>query len=771
MKLLYVLKKLLCVSLIFSSINSLTTQASGTADIIIFSYDRPMQLYAFLESLESHVSGIDQIFVITRTSTHEYAHAYAVVNQKFPQAQFMYQCAPYSDLKELTCTCISQSKTNYVLFGVDDIIVKDTIDLSQCAQALETHNAHGFFFRLGKNLDYCYPIACWQPLPPFQSVEADILRWHFNQGIYDWNYPNNLDFTLYRASDINALIKGMDYSTPNSLESAFMMHAHSSDKGLCYTESKIVNFPLNIVQNELPNAHSNSYSTQRLLELFNQGLKINIKAIEKFSNKSAHAGDASCITFIPRDITTEKPIVIVTPSYNNKDWWQWNLESLLNQNYNNYRIIITDDCSPDGTGKLIENYINTHKLHHKVTLIQNKERKGALYNLYTMIHSTVNESIIAVVDGDDALPDKDVLNRLNQIYSNAEIWLTYGQFIEHPTGIRGWCTPIPSDTIQSNSFREFPHLPSHMRTFKSWLFKKIKLEDLLDSNGMFYSMTCDYATMLPMIEMAGERHVCIQDIMYVYNNANSISDHRTSRQLQAHIAQVIRNKKRYTRLENAEEDFCNNCSTAKSDLIIFFEDNRIDLLDQTLSSIYRNIIEGLGQVFILSCDTLPMGHLDLLKTKYSDAIFLNVAHDRSNFRELLSGIYHFLSTNNYIIFAKNDAKIIAPISLSECVKCLEEYHAYAFLLHLSKDNLIMNSNHLNFLDLKKDLCAWNFALANGTWSCANNINMTLYRKTEKISQLFNYWLYSSADFVGTWANEGDLQKIGLCFKSPKICKM
>ena len=51
------------------------------------------------------------------------------------------------------------------------------------------------------------------------------------------------------------------------------------------------------------------------------------------------------ITFIPRTLLEEKLIVIVTPSYNNRDWWEWNLKSLIMQDYHNYYIIITDDCS------------------------------------------------------------------------------------------------------------------------------------------------------------------------------------------------------------------------------------------------------------------------------------------------------------------------------------------------------------------------------------------------------------------------------------------
>ena len=53
----------------------------------------------------------------------------------------------------------------------------------------------------------------------------------------------------------------------------------------------------------------------------------------------------------------EKKIVILIPSYNNSRWYKENLDSIINQNYSNYRIVYVDDCSPDNTGQLVETYI------------------------------------------------------------------------------------------------------------------------------------------------------------------------------------------------------------------------------------------------------------------------------------------------------------------------------------------------------------------------------------------------------------------------------
>ena len=44
---------------------------------------------------------------------------------------------------------------------------------------------------------------------------------------------------------------------------------------------------------------------------------------------------------------SDKKFVIVIPSYKNEKWCIKNIESTIYQSYDNYRVIFTDDCSPD----------------------------------------------------------------------------------------------------------------------------------------------------------------------------------------------------------------------------------------------------------------------------------------------------------------------------------------------------------------------------------------------------------------------------------------
>lgn len=261
------------------------------------------------------------------------------------------------------------------------------------------------------------------------------------------------------------------------------------------------------------------------------------------------------LSFIRAEENIERPIVIVIPSYNNRGWYERNLNSVFSQEYNNYRVIYIDDYSSDGMGECIEQYIERNHLQDKITFIRNTQRRGALENLYNAIHSCDDYEVVVTLDGDDWLPDPHVLSYLNSIYASGNVWLTYGQFVEYPQNVVGWCSAHSQETVSLNKFRDHGSNASHLRTFYAVLFKNILKEDLM-YEGKFYSMTWDQAIMYPMLEMAGERHRFVNRVMLVYNTANILNDHKVNEALQRYLATVIRKNPKYKRLKSLEKRGC-----------------------------------------------------------------------------------------------------------------------------------------------------------------------------------------------------------------------
>lgn len=263
------------------------------ADFVVFSYDRPLQLFALLESAHLYIDGLGQTTVIYRVSNDAFEKAYQEVARSFGDVIFLKQGAqPVQDFKPLTLHAVFDAPNDYILFAVDDDIIKDFIDIAQDIARLEHYGAYAVFYKLGLNLSYCYPAAHAQRVPVHERLEADLYAWRFCDGEYDWHYPHTVDMTLYRKKGIEHDLRNMSYHSPSTFEGQWDLRSHAASimnkKSLFFELSKMVNVPINRVQNEAPNGNMNLLSPQELLDLFNQGLKMDIVPFFRIMNNGAH---------------------------------------------------------------------------------------------------------------------------------------------------------------------------------------------------------------------------------------------------------------------------------------------------------------------------------------------------------------------------------------------------------------------------------------------------------------------------------------------------
>ena len=244
----------------------------------------------------------------------------------------------------------------------------------------------------------------------------------------------------------------------------------------------------------------------------------------------------------------EKGITIIIPSYNNASWYQYNLESVLQQEYENYRAIYLDDASEDNTGALVKEYLAKNDSAHRVQFIQNKQRSGALANIYAAVWMCAPSEIIITLDGDDWLAHDCVLKKINEVYSNSDVWMTYGQYISYPDDGGYGAQALPQWVIENASYRSYDWVTTHLRTFYAGLFQNIKKEDLLYEDK-FFSVAWDLGFMFPLLEMSAAHCRYIPEVLYVYNTANPLNDNKHHKELQLMLEKFIRKKQKYSPVE------------------------------------------------------------------------------------------------------------------------------------------------------------------------------------------------------------------------------
>ena len=156
------------------------------------------------------------------------------------------------------------------------------------------------------------------------------------------------------------------------------------------------------------------------------------------------------------------------------------------------------------------------------------------------------------VDGDDLLAHTLVLKKLNRVYADPKIWMTYGNYLDYPTYKQKpqLCQKFPKAVLRNQRFRQYKWITSHLHTFYAGLFKKISPHHLT-KDGEFLPVAGDVAIILPMLEMAAGHFQFIEDVLYLYNRTNPLSDHLSQRLvLQNSLDRYVRSLPSYQPLEH-----------------------------------------------------------------------------------------------------------------------------------------------------------------------------------------------------------------------------
>ncbi len=94
---------------------------------------------------------------------------------------------------------------------------------------------------------------------------------------------------------------------------------------------------------------------------------------------------------------SNKVVSIITPTYNSAKFIADTIESVVNQTYQNWELIIIDDASTDATLNIVKKYLQTQP---NIKLLKNETNQGAASTRNRGIESAQGE-YIAFLDGDD----------------------------------------------------------------------------------------------------------------------------------------------------------------------------------------------------------------------------------------------------------------------------------------------------------------------------------------------------------------------------------
>lgn len=253
--------------------------------IIVFSKGRPMQMHAYLESLLKFSDAAQEMISVLYCETNNIC--YEKLIGTFPKVNWIKESRFENDLKATI-----ENAGEYIMFGCDDVVFTGNFSISDAAHYLE-QNPHvfGFSMRLGENI---------KPYPLNISKDKNVFEWKWeNCKEQHYNYPWELDCTLYRKEDVMTLTMEEENAIKNPNYYEAMLNSDNREKRIARKNmasnrcSKAIVITVNRVQDTHRNGFDDSMLTDiySLDKLYNDGDNtLDIDRIAAATSNAIHVG-------------------------------------------------------------------------------------------------------------------------------------------------------------------------------------------------------------------------------------------------------------------------------------------------------------------------------------------------------------------------------------------------------------------------------------------------------------------------------------------------
>ncbi len=117
-------------------------------------------------------------------------------------------------------------------------------------------------------------------------------------------------------------------------------------------------------------------------------------------------------------------VSVIVPSYNHAQYLEARIESILNQKFEDFEVILLDDLSPDDSAEILERYKNHPKVSH---CIINQENSGSTFCQWNKGMQLAKGELIWIAESDDIADPYFLAKLVPQFDQNPDLALAYCQ--------------------------------------------------------------------------------------------------------------------------------------------------------------------------------------------------------------------------------------------------------------------------------------------------------------------------------------------------------
>ena len=204
----------------------------------------------------------------------------------------------------------------------------------------------------------------------------------------------------------------------------------------------------------------------------------------------------------------ENKVSVIMAAYNSENTIGDSIESVINQTYKNWELIVVIDCSSDRTREIVDVYAKTEE---RIRFVVNDKNQGVSISRYKGA-ILAQADWIAILDSDDMWEPKKLEYQIKrQKKYNADVVYTASAFIDTAGNPKDWIMEVPS----SITFRKL--LSQNIISNSSAMVRK---ELYLDNYAFGDDMHEDYAIWLNILKK-GYKAIGINKPLLIYRLGNS----------------------------------------------------------------------------------------------------------------------------------------------------------------------------------------------------------------------------------------------------------